>query len=237
MKIRSRFWLAAAAGLFLSQPGFAAPPIEPAPLGLGAVPMSLAQRTANTIAANLRQSGQLQGFNIDISFNNGIAELTGTVRDQSQKEEALRIVQGVPGVERVVDRITTEAAIRRVSDVPPPTPLPEASQLPTPIPAPPTAGLPPEPQPIFAAPPPSPYALNPPQMPPYAWPTYAPYNNFSRVACPEAYPYNAFPFIGPQYPFPKIPLGWRSVRLEWDDGYWWFGRTSTKYDWWKLRYH
>src|SRR6202040_2132239 len=80
-----------------------------------------------------------------------------------------------------------------------------------------------EPTPIFQARPPSPYDLNPPQMPPNAWPTYAPYNNFSRVAYPEAYPYNAWPFIGPIYPFPKVPLGWRSVKLQWDDGYWWFG--------------
>jgi hypothetical protein len=74
-------------------------------------------------------------------------------------------------------------------------------------------------------------------MPPYAWPTYAPYNNYSRVAYPEAYPMNAWPFIGPIHPFPKVPLGWRSVKLEWDDGYWWFSRTATKHDWWRLRFY
>jgi hypothetical protein len=95
---------------------------------------------------------------------------------------------------------------------------------------------PPEAVPVFQAPGPVPYALNPPKMPPYAWPTYAPYNNYSRVAYPLAYPYNAWPYIGPCYPFPKIPLGWRSVKLEWDDGYWWYSKTATKYDWWKLRY-
>ena len=93
----------------------------------------------------------------------------------------------------------------------------------------PTAGLP-------GRDPPGPNDLNPPRMPPYAWPTYAPYNNYSRVASPAAYPYNAWPFIGPCYPFPKIPPGWRSVKLEWDDGYWWYSRTATKYDWWKVRY-
>ena len=60
-----------------------------------------------------------------------------------------------------------------------------------------------------------------PRLPPYAWPTYAPYNNFARVGYPQSYPYNAFPYIGPFYPFPKVPLGWRKVSLEWDDG-WWF---------------
>ncbi len=95
----------------------------------------------------------------------------------------------------------------------------------------------PEATPIFQAPAPAPYDLNPPRMPPYAWPTYAPYNNYSRVAAPTAYPYNAWPFIGPIYPFPKVPLGWRAVRLEWDDGFWWFSKTATKWDWWKLRFY
>ena len=78
--------------------------------------------------------------------------------------------------------------------------------------------------------------LTPPSKPPYAWPNYAPYNNFSRCAIPQAYPAQAFPFIGPVYPFPKVPLGWRSVKLEWDDGYWWFSRVGNKYNWWKIRY-
>jgi hypothetical protein len=78
--------------------------------------------------------------------------------------------------------------------------------------------------------------MMPPPLPPYAWPTYAPYNNFSRVAYPTAYPYEAFPYIGPYYPFPKVPPGWRSVKLEWDDGYWWFSKTANKHNWWKVRF-
>ena len=93
-----------------------------------------------------------------------------------------------------------------------------------------------EPQPIATGPTPAPYDLNPPKMPPYAWPTYAPYNNYSRVAYPELYPYNAWPFIGPVYPFPKVPRGWRSVKLEWDDGHWYLGRLSTPHDYWRVRF-
>ncbi len=78
--------------------------------------------------------------------------------------------------------------------------------------------------------------MMPPPLPPYAWPTYAPYNNFSRVAYPTAYPAEAFPFIGPFHPFPKVPPGWRSVKLEWDDGYWWFSKTANKHNWWKARF-
>jgi hypothetical protein len=93
-----------------------------------------------------------------------------------------------------------------------------------------------EPMPIYQAPPPTPYDLNPPKMPPYAWPTYAPYNNNSRVAYPDAYPAQAWPFIGPMYPFPKVPLSWRAVKLEWQDGYWWYSTHGTSHDWWRLRY-
>jgi hypothetical protein len=76
-----------------------------------------------------------------------------------------------------------------------------------------------------------------PPLPPYAWPTYAPYNNYSRVAYPTLYNHDAFPFIGPVYPFPKIPLGWRAVTLQWMDGYWWYGRHATGHDWWRIRYY
>jgi hypothetical protein len=79
-------------------------------------------------------------------------------------------------------------------------------------------------------------ALNSPTMPPYAWPTYAPYNNYSRVAYPNDYPQAAFPYIGPMYPFPKVPLGYRAIKLEWEDGHWWYGRTATKRDYWMVRY-
>jgi hypothetical protein len=78
--------------------------------------------------------------------------------------------------------------------------------------------------------------LQAPNLPPYAWPTYAPYNNVSRVAYPQAYPYNAFPFIGPYYPFPKVPLGWRKVTLEWEDGHWYLGRNSAPHDYWRVKF-
>jgi hypothetical protein len=96
--------------------------------------------------------------------------------------------------------------------------------------------VPGEPMPVWQAPPPNPYDLNPPKMPPYAWPTYAPYNNYSRVAYPTLYPYNSWPFIGPVYPFPKVPPGWRKVSLEWQDGFWWYAPHSNSHDWWRLRY-
>jgi hypothetical protein len=60
-----------------------------------------------------------------------------------------------------------------------------------------------------------------PGMPNYAWPSYAPYPNFSAVGYPTVYPWQAWPNIGPFYPYPEVPLDWRAVTLRWDDGLWW----------------
>jgi hypothetical protein len=236
-----RFSLAFALGLSVLQPaiGRSAEPTSSEPSRLSLSP-SDNQRMADSIATRLRQSGLLRQYDVDISFRDGVADLRGSVADNAQREEVVRLVQGVAGVQRVLDNLTVAGAIVPVQagGLPQVLPVPPAS--PVPPPAMPPAGqavAPREATPIFQAPAPAPYDLNPPRMPPYAWPTYAPYNNFSRVACPEAYPYNAWPFIGPIYPFPKIPPGWRAVRLEWDDGFWWFSKTATKWDWWKLRFY
>jgi len=59
------------------------------------------------------------------------------------------------------------------------------------------------------------------QMPGYAWPSYASYPNYAALTYPQQYSPTAWPYIGPFYPYPQVPLGWRKVCLEWDDG-WWF---------------
>jgi hypothetical protein len=208
---------------------------EPALVGVDQNSLSTNQRVANTIADHLRQSGQLRYYTVDIVFRDGVAELSGTVADQLQREEVQRIVQGVPGVERVQDNLRLAEAVTQVQglELAPQGP-PTLSQAPTPTL--PVAPAPVEPAPIYQAPPASPYDLNPPKMPPYAWPTYAPYNNYSRVAYPTRYPYQSWPYIGPFYPFPKIPPGWRSVKLEWQDGYWWYSPHSNSFCWWRIRY-
>lgn len=60
-----------------------------------------------------------------------------------------------------------------------------------------------------------------PNLPNYAWPGYAAHPNYAALSYPQQYSPSAFPFIGPFYPYPQVPLGWRKVSLEWDDG-WWF---------------
>lgn len=59
-----------------------------------------------------------------------------------------------------------------------------------------------------------------PSLPGYAWPSYASHPNYAAVTYPKQYSPTAWPYIGPFYPYPQVPLGWRKVELEWDDGWW-----------------
>ena len=222
----------AAAGAAHGQEGAAPQPVEPGRLPIAAV--SANQQLATTIAERLRANANLKNYRVEVAVESGIAVLTGDVTDSAQRDEVLRTAQAVPGVDRVRDAMT----IHERRDVVPIQAAQFRAPVPTPVPTPATTGeMPPEPMPIFSAPGgmPDPH-LQPPPLPPYAWPTYAPYNNYSRVGYPTLYPREAWPFIGPMYPFPKVPPGWRAVTLRWQDGYWWYGREAAGHDWWRIRY-
>jgi hypothetical protein len=223
VKVRALFPLAAAAGLWMPAAIYAQQPVAANPN----------QQLADVVAARLRGTALVAGADVSIVAQDGTVRLTGTVRDAAQKDQLVATVKAVGGVVTVRDSLgTVSAGVVRVQNPPLPAPI-----APTPIgPIPPAPGGPVvEPAPVGI-----PGQVNPglqaPPLPPYAWPTYAPYNNASRIAYPEAYPYNAFPFIGPYYPFPKVPLGWRKVTLEWTDGHWYLGRNSAPHDYWRVRF-
>ena len=226
MKMRALFSLAGAFGLCVA--GLSnAQELKPLPAADVTVASSVVknQDLANAVVAQL-QKCSLRGFTIDISCQDGIVALRGQVADQAQHDIVVRTVYVVSGVRNVVDGLT-------IADI---RPVQSFAQAEPGVLPPPAGGRPivdpiPVGQPGVLM-----NDLNPPKMPPYAWPSYAPYNNYSRVAYPQAYPYNAWPFIGPFYPFPKVPLGWRSVTLEWQDGHWWMGRNGTTHDYWRVRY-
>jgi hypothetical protein len=249
--------LAATVGLWMAHnvPGYAQPPSASPPSRLAISPTqptqssptaSANQQLADAVAGELRQSGQLRHYDVGIRAEAGVVTLTGQVTHETQREEVLRLVQGVPGVERVRDQIqivsspvTTVAATSQPL-VQEPRPLMQSPMQDKGFTAPAPTPMPPDPSPaprepvaIGATPP---GMQPPPPLPPYAWPTYAPYNNYSKVAYPTQYPLQTFPFIGPFYPYPKVPLGWRSVTLKWEDGHWWFGRNGNGHDWWRVRY-
>lgn len=239
MKVRALFSIAVATGI--TGPAFASPP---EPLPVSAAKPNPNQTLADDVAYRLRSTGNAAGADVSIVAQEGIVTLRGTAKDAAQKARIIADAKGVTGVIVVRDNVrTVNAGVVQVQDPPvglapvAPTPL-GPSGLPLAAPGnPPVVPINPivEPAPLGfpgqAAP-----DLQAPNLPPHAWPTYAPYNNLSRVAYPQAHPYNAFPFIGPYYPFPKVPLGWRKVTLEWDDGYWYLGRNSAPHDYWRVKF-
>lgn len=207
------------------------------------------QQTAEAIVAALKNNAQLKGYRIDVVFVGGVAELHGHVLNVGQRAIARQTAMAVAGVNDVRDQLsigsdivpaTQEVALNPPGAFPPPpnpiiTPMTPGFQ---PMPMPPGGGYGAEPVAAFhshhgAMPNPQ---FQPPPMPPNAWPAYAPYNNYSRVAYPKLFAGNQWPFIGPMYPYPKVPLGWRKISLEWQDGSWWYGREGSSHDWWRVRY-
>jgi hypothetical protein len=164
-----------------------------------------------------------------------------TVEESVQQTQAVQAPGQAPGGAAPVQGTPIPAPMGAVAPIPAPMGAPGAMPMDIPsgsLPSGVVSGgvMPMEPTPIMQGPAAGVYGGAQPKMPPYAWPTYAPYNNYSRVAHPMLYPYNAWPYIGPFHPFPKVPPGWRKVQLEWQDGYWWYSTRGTSHDWWMLRF-
>jgi hypothetical protein len=237
VKVRALVPLAAAAGFWLAGPSHAEQPAT-LPPSVSAPSTNPNQALADAVANRLRATNVAAGAEVAIVAQDGNVTLTGTVKDPDQKGRIVREVRSVTGVYVVRDglKVSGSGNLVQVQDPgianAPVAPLPIAPQG-----APVYTGPGPivEPAPLGATGHMTP-DLGAPNLPPYSWPTYAPYNNLSRVAYPNSYPYNAFPFIGPYYPFPKVPLGWRKVTLEWEDGYWYMGRNSAPHDYWRVRF-
>jgi len=77
----------------------------------------------------------------------------------------------------------------------------------------------------------APTSFNHPNLPNHAWPSYAQYPNSAAVSYPTQYSASAWPYIGPFYPYPQVPMGWREVSLEWDDGNWQLNFNKEKDKW------
>ncbi len=56
--------------------------------------------------------------------------------------------------------------------------------------------------------------------------------NYAAVTYPSQYSASAWPYIGPFYPYPQVPLNWRKVTLEWSDGHWDLNFDSRTDRWW-----
>ncbi len=124
-------------------------------------------------------------------------------------------VQRVAGTE-----YPAQAAPRMVATRPMGRPIPIAyMQQGRPMPAPRSAGRP-IPAYVQGGGGPAPARYDQPHLPNYAWPSYSAHPNYAALTYPRQYSPAAWPYIGPFYPYPQVPLGWRKVTLEWDDGWW-----------------
>lgn len=196
----------------------------------------------------LKQSGALRGFDLDVTTTDRDVWVKGTVADASQKQLVLEKARRVRGVSKVVDDIQVQTGgVRQASTgVPTPLPLPQGSSMPRmngtgegPAAFGParTASGEMMGSPVGSGPMPMQGAAtygagapryDQPNMPSYAWPSYAAYPNYAAVSYPKQYSPSAWPYIGPFYPYPQVPLGWRRVSLEWDDGLWYLDFSSKR---------
>jgi hypothetical protein len=211
----------------------------PVAMAQGIAP-SANQMTADAVAGALQASGNLEGYRIEIQAQRGLVTLSGTLGNPAQKAEVLARARRVAGVRGVVDQlqVVNDSGIMPVQYQPNlamgfrgrfagnrgggdvvydgsggpggsgGSGVSGAASDGSPVPEGPAGSM-------------GGRQASMPGNPNYAWPSYAPYPNFSAVGYPTAYPWQAWPNIGPFYPYPEVPLDWRAVTLRWDDGIWW----------------
>jgi osmotically-inducible protein OsmY len=195
------------------------------------------QKMAEQIARALG-AARLSSYDIEIRFRQGIAQLAGTVNSLQERAYVEQITAAVPGVKTVENQLALgrrPAGLQQTAYQPAaPAPGPGPGPGPGPVAGPPEAG------PAMPAPPSyghpggraSHVVYDMPNMPNHAWPSYAAYPNYAQVAYPEQYSASAWPYIGPFYPYPQIPMGWRQAQLEWDDGHWSLNFRPRTDKWW-----
>lgn len=186
------------------------------------------QAVADSVVDSLRKSGEFKGSQLDVEASKGVVTLRGSVASEGQKQVLTSKVLSVKGVTGVVDevRIAPAKEIEQVQyDV-------AYGHGHGGVASGPIAGAPAGAETYAHGDPNAPAPENGSvgaygpgagghAMPNYAWPSYAPYPNFSAVGYPTVYPWQAWPNIGPVHPYPEVPLDWRAVTLRWDDGLWW----------------
>ncbi len=171
------------------------------------------QQVAERIATAIAERQDIAGYDVDIEYKDGVCTLRGTV---SRPQDIDVLVQTVKDL-GVAKQVVTDIAVRS-QKVKPANYQEEAPAPPAQAPAAQSEVLaPPAPEWRFTG---QPSQYRRPFRPPFAWPFKAPYPNYSAVQYPRILHGCEFPYIGPFYPFPEPPLGWRKVTLTWHDGFW-----------------
>lgn len=177
---------------------------------------------------------------VSLQFQGGVVTISGQVASPQVKEGADTILSQVPGVRQIDNQLQVGAPnVQSVNYqptelAPPPVPAGPPGAMVGPPPGSPMGPPPVGPQ-SYPTPTGSQGMFDQPNLPNYSWPTYGSYPNYAQVAYPKQYSASAWPYIGPFYPYPQVPLGWRKVQMEWDDGYWQLNfRPRTEKWWWYL---
>jgi len=217
--------------------------VQPVNFEGAAAPSGNNQAMAEQIAAALT-AANLDGYDIEIRYQDGVAVLGGSVGTPMQRAAAERVVAQVPGVMSVQNQLRPMQGPAQAPAGPygpmMAGPGPQGPVHPAAFQGQRGPGMPAGPQMAPAGyahggPGGAPAMYNGPAMPDYAWPSYAQYPNSAAVTYPQQYSASAFPYIGPFYPYPQVPLGWRDATLRWDDGQWnlQFRQRTDKW-WWFL---
>ena len=209
----------------------------------GQLPAVTDNQIAMMISSQLKAKkadGTLTNFSLQMTVRDGKVWLQGYVPSRSQRDKAIAIARNARGVSEVVNEIDIQLPITRdIAAMVPQALRPQALRSQGQQPKQMAAQLAQVPVAMAAAlaAAPAQMASGPsgisraryeqPQVPNYAWPSYAAHPNYGAVTYPKQYSPSAWPYIGPFYPYPQVPLGWRKVTLEWDDG-WWFLDFSSR---------
>ena len=204
------------------------------------------QQVAEAIGRALKSAG-LTGYDMEIQYRDGVAGLSGSVSSSLQRTQAEEVVRSVSGVQTVNNQLRVSGGQQAAG--------PQAARTPRRV-APPQMVAPPQGYPQMQSMPRNihPAAMyqgqamgggyqhagpgaahtvyNNANLPDYAWPTYASYPNYAQLTYPKQYSASAWPYIGPFYPYPQVPLGWRKATLQWDDGHWSLSFNSRTDRWW-----
>lgn len=199
---------------------------------------------ARTLASLLSKTPGLESLRIGVMCQGPQVWLKGEVEHAAQASAALALAKQQPGVAQVhnllsvkpapapaqqishqvsratvpaqaAGRIARSAALQPVEELGVPLTTDQAPPVPSYV-IPTAGGMPP-------------VTYDHPHLPKHAWPSYAAYPNYAGVTYPKQHSAMAWPYIGPFYPYPQVPLGWRKVTLQWDDGWWWLDFKDTHY--------
>ena len=174
----------------------------------------------------MERQGALHGCHFDLHVEEATIILEGTTSSERQRTAVLEVARRIYGVRQVVNGVKVGSPIQRTAAA---QPVPVSS---TPV----AMGQMAASSEYGGAPVPMHDAsmggvgvsYDHPSLPNYAWASGAAHPNYAALQYPRQYSPTAWPYIGPFYPYPQVPLGWRKVTLEWDDGWWFLDFKSKK---------